>query len=432
MHIRSFKELTAADPRSLRFTPYGLALDGELSAADAARYQVEQLNACDLVREVPTTTARAFERVRDLHAYGALFYDAFTVAHDLSDLTLELALRERFLIWYQQNPAAIKHKKSGRTIALEITTWDQIDEALHSGRDRAPWLVSTRSGDMDFTGNVKTLLAWARGVELLPGHRSRGMDALLHEARIRAGHLSYHLLTPVDSVRAIKDLAEIINQLWGHPTPGGRLFPGPITVEPIIISWPADGMSITVARRDQFDAWDPLPDEECVIVAGNYDDRRLTAFDSWYERTSYPTSLLWGPGSLVEARAWLDGRRIELSPLSTLDRLFAVKFTTSSVDLPMRVAVAAALDGQKADGCWVLVRADHPDDAFRHATNRSAGRHCVRLDETPRDNNTVQCSTEEVYEGDHRGLQRVLKEHGLLPQARGCDLSLPPHVRVPS
>ena len=32
---------------------------------------------------------------------------------------------------------------------------------------------------------------------------------------------------PVDAARMIGDVAEIISQLWGAPTPGGRLYPAP-------------------------------------------------------------------------------------------------------------------------------------------------------------------------------------------------------------
>ncbi len=38
----------------------------------------------------------------------------------------------------------------------------------------------------------------------------------------------YHLLSPLESARSLCDAAEIVNKLWGHDTPGGRLFPAPL------------------------------------------------------------------------------------------------------------------------------------------------------------------------------------------------------------
>lgn len=432
MRIQSLDELAAADQRSLRFTPYGFGLDRALTPEGAVRHQQQLVANCNLVQEVPTATMRAFERIRGLHAYGVLFYDAYTVAHDQCGLALELALRERFLAWLSESPGELKHKKSGRIVVLEASSWDQVDQRLRSKECQAPWVIETSHGDVDFTGNVKTLMAWARGVGLLPGHRSRGMDSLLHDARIRAGHMSYHLLSPVESVRAIRDLAEIINQLWGHPTPGGRLFPGPPELEPMVISWSADARTATVATREQFNAWNPLPDEECVVVAGSPDDRGLMYFDSWYERTDYPAVLLWGPGVLGDARTWLEGRQVEPPILSLLDRLFAVRYDATTVDVPMGAATAAALSGPAAEGVWVLVRADHPDDAFRHAMHRSAGHRCVRLDEYRLDNEAVGCATDELYLGHHPGLLVTLEQHEGTPELQNGGLELPPRVCVPN
>jgi hypothetical protein len=45
---------------------------------------------------------------------------------------------------------------------------------------------------------------------------------------------------PNHSSQAIRDLAEIINRLWGSRTPGGRLYPAPIKREALVIGW-SDG-----------------------------------------------------------------------------------------------------------------------------------------------------------------------------------------------
>ena len=71
--------------------------------------------------------------------------------------------------------------------------------------------------------------------------------------RNNVAHPHYHLAMPPDSARAIRDLAEIINRLWGHPTPGGRLYPAPLTREPMVIAWRGDppGHELTIMRAER-------------------------------------------------------------------------------------------------------------------------------------------------------------------------------------
>src|SRR5439155_6175821 len=68
------------------------------------------------------------------------------------------------------------------------------------------------------------------------GHFGRGRLSLVAESRGRSCSRS-PLLMPPDAARTIRDLAEIINHLWGHNTPGGRLYPGPLKREVTAIGW---------------------------------------------------------------------------------------------------------------------------------------------------------------------------------------------------
>jgi len=100
MRIRSLSELTEADERTLMFAGMGLLTGGRLRPEDAAEFQQRCIAAADLIDAVPEATAQSFERLRDLHSDGVLWYDAFTLTNDLRWVVLELALRERIpMVW---------------------------------------------------------------------------------------------------------------------------------------------------------------------------------------------------------------------------------------------------------------------------------------------------------------------------------------------
>ena len=134
---------------------------------------------------------------------------------------------------------------------------------------------------------------------------------------------------------------------------------------------------------------------------------------------------------VADARVWLEESHLDLPALSKLDRVFAVRYGDGGVDLPMVAATAAALSGAATEGRWILVRADHPDDAFVHAMHRSDGRGCVRPDEKNLGSDTIRCATEEIYDGDHHGLRLTWKRLEATAGREQHDPELPPHVRVP-
>lgn len=118
------------------------------------------------------------------------------------------------------------------------------------------------------------LRSWARHVGLLRGQRNRGVERALSNLRNFVAHpTSYHLLDAVQTGRTLSDLAEIINHLWGYPTPGGRLYPAPIRREVVVIAWPTDGDGVDVALAKGLpDAVDPDDREwQCAIVGRTFD-----------------------------------------------------------------------------------------------------------------------------------------------------------------
>lgn len=95
--IKTLAELTTPDDRSLRFTPLGLSMGGPLKPEYAAEFQQQVLASCELNSNVPEDVRKSFERLRTLHSYGILCYEAFTVADELAWLLMEQAFRERFV-----------------------------------------------------------------------------------------------------------------------------------------------------------------------------------------------------------------------------------------------------------------------------------------------------------------------------------------------
>src|SRR5205807_911593 len=96
------------------------------------------------------------------------------------------------------------------------------------------------------------LLSWAREERLLHGQRNRWLENVFVDLRNEVAHPSDdHLVSPVESARAIRDLAEIINRLWGGLTPGGRLYPSAARREVMAVGWAADARSSILCRADQ-------------------------------------------------------------------------------------------------------------------------------------------------------------------------------------
>jgi hypothetical protein len=369
MNPLTFADLISPDPRTLPFGPFGLG--GQLPPDSAVDYQQAVITGFDLADSVPDHTRRAFERLQQMHIYGVLYYELFTVVDSQAMLVLDLALAERFLDFYGGVAPFVvgAGPDKGASRPLPYQTWNDVYDALRSGA-HARLLLSPRSGatPFRFTGMFDSLLRWARIEGLLIGQRNRRLDRILHNFRTNAAHPRFTgTVMPVNSARSILDLAEIINQLWGHPTPGGRLYPTPLERPIVIVGW------TTERRWTQFELFklpeEPLTETTFIALRAVPDDD-LTIYHSIYETTRYPTELLWGPGNERDLRAWASAAPNDVDTVTYLDRLFLVRTRDDAVDPPMRPNVAAGRTGRDRNGHWHLVRADYPNDAYGHVQQR--------------------------------------------------------------
>jgi hypothetical protein len=135
----------------------------------------------------------------------------------------------------------------------------------------------------------------------------------------------------------------------------------------------------TAARRRRLASWfltefqlaalpaEPMDETTFVTVRAVPGDS-LRFYDSLHENTAYPVDLLWGPGTQPALQEWAATAEDRVDTVDYLDRLFLVRVQGRAV----RPAVAAGLsaDGRPRD--WQVVRANHPEDASRHARSAAA------------------------------------------------------------
>lgn len=378
--VKTFPELTTPDPRTLRFAPLGLSTMGELKPEYAAEFQQQTIADCDLVSEVPEGTRNSFERLRTLHGYGILFYEAFTLAGDLAWLLLEQALRERFIAFYEGNIPLVNANGNEKR-PLNAPNFTVVDQAFRRGgsHKKGKWLLPISSGElMDFQGSMSQLLEWARKEQLLDGQRNKRLESVYVAMRNMVAHPNDHLSMPPDSARTIRDLAEIINRLWGHLTPDGRLYPAPLERQILIVAWnnASEDARRTILRDYQLTSFTEAGDWQCVIIRAVFEDKGIWEFDAQYERNDFPADLLWGPGSREEALTWISKNQPQIDTVSYLDRLFAVRIAEGRASLARRPEAAIAVPEEKRSGRWLLVRADFPNDAFVHGRHVKDGVVC--------------------------------------------------------
>lgn len=371
MVIKTLDELREADGRTLPFGSFGLG--GRLRPEDAAELQQRTIAGIELAPEVADGTRQTFERLRTVYAYGVLCYDLYTMVGDQALLVIEQALRDRFLEFHSGTITFVD--RAGTEYTTRVTSYEDVYKAAKRatrGSAAQRRLLRVGSGKVEFNGMLDGLRRWARAAGLLRGQRSRGIEGALAKLRNFVAHpIGYQLDTPVDAARMLHDLAEIINQLWGRATPGGRLYAAPVPRDVTAIGWSSSGrISIGHAQNLLVDAGDD--DREYVLVRavfypGEREDPHLMEYDARYETTAYPTQLLWGPGSRGDAAQWLKEHQPQPDTCDHLDRVFLVRHQEGRTLTPMRPQVAAALSADQRSGTWYTIRADYPSDAFAHA-----------------------------------------------------------------
>jgi len=374
MDIKSLEALQQPDDRTLHFTPYGLG--PKIGAEKAARFQQENIAHLDLADVVPEHVRAAFDQLRRVYAYGVLCYDVYALAHGRARLVVEYALRERFLEYYSNTITFID--RSGTEHTLQPANFDELYTEIHrDNRLHKPqrWRlrVDPAGATLYFDGMLDSLMRWARAAGLLSGQRNRNTESLLKELRNQAAHATgFQLLAPGDASSAIADLAEVINRLWGARTPGGRLYPAPISRVATVIMWADNGNAMWSSA--EYFRTEPADEElTCVVVLAKEHDDDLSHFDAQYETTQTPCELLWGPGTASDAEAWLEQNRPKGDEVDVLDRLFMVRYHDDRLYLPRSPDIAAGLDQQEQTGTWYLVRADSPLDVFNHLRQLIAG-----------------------------------------------------------
>jgi hypothetical protein len=441
MIIKSLAELQEADERTLPFSPLGLG--GRMRPEDSAEFQQQVVARYELVDAVAEGTRQSFDQLREIFAYGVLCYDIFTVIHDHALLVFEQALRDRF-IGYHQGTVTFTDPRAGTEKELAADRYEQVHEFV--SRNKA-WKLRVGSGPdtMTFNGTLGGLREWARRMGFLRGQRNRAVEEAIARLRNHVAHpSSYHLTTPVDAANTISDLAEIINHLWGSPTPGGRLYPAPVRRTIVHLMWNQETSEIMSgpavpgpvpaapehdgaedkrqgtgreAHGDQEqDGWTHL------LVRGVAHDWDLMHFDARYQSGHYPAEWLWGPGCGNDAMAWLTLEQPSDDEVDVLDRIFLLRFQEPLLYLPRNPDQAVSVADSERPATWYLIKADSPEYAFSHQRQALAGGFgCTRRGPCPR------CPVQTIGAGSWPEAMNLLAAHGVQVNRRNV-----PDVRVPS
>lgn len=395
----TWDELVEADERSLRFGGMGLLTGEKLTPASALARQQSAV-AVELDPSVGPQTRAAVDRLRLMHTYGVLCYDLFTVVADHGLLVLELALAERFVEFHGGTVTVQSAKGERRELAAP--SFDVFADAVKTLKGRRDWriVLADRVRTTRLGVTMEPLLAWARASGLLDGQRNRVLESLLSEVRNGVAHPRANWTAPpTDSARQVRDLAEIANRLWGQRTPGGRLYPVPVRREPAVLTWSADRASRSIGSATWLGRPDPEERHRSCVVLLTSPGRPGGAewdgmdWDAHYERTRYPTRLLWGPGSVTDAAQWWSAVAApEPDAVVAWDRRLAVASGARVVDLDA-VDTGDRPVPPDTSGTWPVVLADHPLDAVAHERHTSS-------DPGPTLGPCEVCHCEELVRGD--------------------------------
>ncbi len=411
METKTLVELTEVSETVRRMGPVGFNLGGMMCAEDAVISNQEFIARADLVDDVPAASRNAYDRLRQLHTYGAFCYELFTVTTDQAPLVLELALRERFTAFYDGDLPLVN--KSGDREAVPFAGFDQVFRLTRQGPYRR-WKLRLRSGcdPIPVPVGLTGLLRWARAEGLLHGQRNRWGDRFTIQHRHHVAHPSgVHVLMPNESERMIWELAETINRLWGHPTQGGRLYPAPIDREIVVLARNNAG-TMELLRPAQLrtstypDGW------EFTILLAVWGDT-FWSYHPEFESTAYPAECLYQAESQAQVISWLDVNGSAADSVDYLDRVFLIREGATGPDRPRRPSMAATLGNDLREGRWHAVRADYPSDAHahvrRHVPSQSASSTTTASDDQCSDIGPCeQCPTDTIATGDLDSLLRLV------------------------
>lgn len=433
--IRSLEELQTPDSTALVFTPYGLG--APMPAERSAEFLQQLVADCEIASGVTEGTRREFDRLQRLFAYGLLDYDVFTVVDDRALLVMEQALRERFVQWCagavtfeDANGLESPKTETVRTYDDVLAVVKKLGRRSRPGRRQQPsphWRLKAGRTSIDFNGMLAGLRAWARAAGLLRGQRTRGIEHAMSNLRNAVAHpTGYHRTMPVEAARTLHDLAEFVNQLWGHPTPGGRLYPAPVERDIVVMAWNDEG-SVHMAQADALrddtgaEGFLYLLIRSVSRPGSQYEDPQWAAFDTRFETTQFPAEYLWGPGSRSDALAWLDAEQPKGDTVDYLDRVFMLREHDGQLYPPMHPEVAAGLTEEERRGTWHTVRADFPQHAYTHirGLNDNPATHS-------RTGDCKNCPAHHLGSGSHRqALQAAEDLVGIVVPRR------PPAVQIP-
>ncbi|QXC60551.1 hypothetical protein KSP35_19855 [Aquihabitans sp. G128] len=359
MKIKSLDELRAIDERSQRSTPWGFAMDGMMNEADAVRVHQDQVAWPELVGDVPSATVAAMNRVRLTFAYGVLDYDLFTVAETLSRFVLELALRERFVAFADGHLTFVD--VDGTVVVDPVITYGDVVALVgHQPKRGKGWKVEQAGIEPKFNGSLSALRQWARSNGLLRGQANRVKESALLGLRHEAAHPTGSWTGgPSGIAESIRHTGELINQLWGSPTPGGKHYPAPVLQRPTIIACTDGGrstMSVESFLADQSD----VQGATCVVF-GLCDQDTPEFCHTWFDQTVLPSRYLFGPATVEETVEWLVRNRPAECHVDTLDRLFID--VVGSDEWPLRLETLTPTERDLGDATFRVILADSPWDA---------------------------------------------------------------------
>lgn len=364
---RTLDELTKPSDFVLHSTPLGLALDQRMKPEASLRFIQSMVADCRLSSDVPEHVRLHFDVCRQLHVYGYFAWDFFTVAAERVYMTLESALGAKFL---EEFPDGVPLAKKGTDERPELhprNFWEFHDEFRK--RYRKGWRVERHP---TFDGRLRSLIDWARARGLLHGQT----NLVVEDAMLQLRHLGAHphaisRFGPEDSAHTIRDVAEIINHLWGHDTPNGRLYPTPPERDIFALQWEPDGgRRVTTKERLGMVPANDRGGQWFLVEAAVCDYEHLLSWNPDIETTPHPTLRIWGPGSWDDALQVLteypDSGRAPVS-LPSRNRVFLVRASEGGFQAcrsPEQFRRLPAEEHDSPNTYWWIICADQPGDVY--------------------------------------------------------------------